>query len=140
MNNNGYGEVDENSLTYIGSISVDSGQIMIGDPCYLNEWDTNRGDEWNLQGKAGQYSYQGASATTLKNTHGTLGLARSVVCSSGFGDGIYPIYAVYDENGVVAQVIIDFMDNISLQKDEDLEDEDLEDEDLEDEDLEDGNE
>lgn len=95
-------------LGYVGHIGIDSGQAMVGDPCYLDEWKTNEGEEWDLEGKIGQYSYQGASATTIKNNMGELGGGRAVVFSTGYGDGSYPVYVSLDENNRVAKVVIDF--------------------------------
>lgn len=99
-------------LGYVGSIGIDSGQAMVGDPCYLHEWETNQDDEWNLEGKIGQYSYQGASATTIKYGMGELGGGRAVVFSTGYGDGSYPVYVSFDENNRVAKVVIDFEGDI----------------------------
>ena len=97
-----------NRLGYVGSIAVDSGQAMVGDPCYLDGWNTNEGDEWKLEGKEGEYSYQGASATTIASNMGELGFGKAVVFSTGYGDGLYPVYVSLDENNRVAKVIIDF--------------------------------
>jgi hypothetical protein len=94
-------------LTYAGSFAVDSGQAMVGDPCYLDGWDTNKNDEWELEGKVGQYSYQGASATTLANNYGGLGNS-AVVFSTGYGDGLYPVYVQMNDDGRVSKVVIDF--------------------------------
>jgi len=101
-------EIDE--LEYIGSFAVDSGQAMVGDPCYLDGWKTNEGEEWNLEGKVGQYSYQGASATTLENT-GTMELSsgKAVVFSSGYGDGLYPVWAQFNNDGRIAKIVIEFI-------------------------------
>ena len=96
-------------MTLIGHFSVDSGQAMVGDPCYLDEWDTNRNEEWNIEGKEGQYSYHGASATTIANNYGELGMATAVVFSTGYGDGLYPVYAEMNEDGRVARILIDFV-------------------------------
>lgn len=97
-------------LTHIGNIAIDSGQAMVGDPCYLDNWDTNKNDEWNLEGKIGQYSYHGASATTLtEDSAGELGMGSAVVFSTGYGDGFYPVYAEYNEDGRIAKVVIDFI-------------------------------
>ena len=98
-------------LVLAGSIAIDSGQAMVGDPCYLDDWDTNKGDEWNLEGKVGQYSYQGASATTLANNYGELGNS-AVVFSTGYGDGLYPVYVQINEDGRVSKVVIDFEGDI----------------------------
>jgi len=95
-------------LILAGSIAIDSGQAMVGDPCYLDDWDTNKGDEWNLEGKVGQYSYQGASATTLANSFGELGFATAVVFNTGYGDGLYPVYVQMNDEGRVSKIVIDF--------------------------------
>jgi hypothetical protein len=100
-----------NNLIYAGSFAVDSGQAMVGDPCYLDDWDTNKNDEWNLDGKVGQYSYQGASATTIANDFGSLG-NTAVVFSTGYGDGYYPVYVQMNSDGRVSKVVIDFEGDI----------------------------
>jgi hypothetical protein len=94
-------------LVLAGNFGVDSGQAMVGDPCYLDTWVTNEGDEWDLEGKIGQYSYQGASATTLASNYGSLGNS-AVVFSTGYGDGFYPVYVQMNDDGRVSKVVIDF--------------------------------
>jgi hypothetical protein len=94
-------------LVLAGHFAVDSGQAMVGDPCYLDDWDTNKGEDWKLEGKIGQYSYQGASATTLANNFGELGNS-AVVFNTGYGDGYYPVYVQMNEDGRVTKVVIDF--------------------------------
>ena len=96
------------NLINAGWFSVDSGQAMVGDPCYLDGWKTNEGEEWNLEGKAGSYSYQGASATTIEKSYGELGIGNAVVFSTGYGDGYYPVYVQMNEDGRVSKVVIDF--------------------------------
>jgi len=103
-------------LIYAGAFSVDSGQAMVGDPCYLDDWDTNKNDEWNLEGKVGQYSYQGASATTIAKNYGSLGF-NAVVFSTGYGDGLYPVYVQLNEDGRVSKVVIDFEGEINNEQD-----------------------
>ena len=102
-------------LIYAGAFSVDSGQAMVGDPCYLDDWDTNKNEEWNLEGKIGQYSYQGASATTIAKNYGSLGF-NAVVFSTGYGDGLYPVYVQLNEDGRVSKVFIDFEWEIDEQE------------------------
>lgn len=102
-------------LTYAGSVCVDSGQIMIGDPCYLNDWDPNTNDEWNVEGKQGEYSYFGACATTLNANVGELGTMTSVVMSSGYGDGVYPVFVKFNEDGRVSMAVIDFDNELGLE-------------------------
>lgn len=102
-------KIDTSKLELVGSFGVDSGQAMVGDPCYLDGWDTNRNDEWNLDGKIGQYSYHGASATTIEDSAGVLGGGKAVVFNTGYGDGVYPVYAEFDEDGRIARIVIEFI-------------------------------
>lgn len=97
-----------NNVVLAGYIGVDSGQIMIGDPCYLDGWDSNSNDEWDIEGKEGQYCYQGVSATTIRDTYGEIGDGRAVAMSSGYGDGQYPVYVQLDEDNRVVLAVIDF--------------------------------
>jgi hypothetical protein len=99
-------------LIEAGYFAVDSGQAMVGDPCYLDNWDTNKNDEWNLEGKENEYSYHGASATTLANSYGELGIGTAVVFNTGYGDGYYPVYVQLNSDGRVSKVVIDFEGDI----------------------------
>jgi hypothetical protein len=100
--------IDTDNLVLAGHFAVDSGQAMVGDPCYLDNWDTNKNDDWNTDGKEGQYSYHGASATTIANSYGELGNGTAVVFNTGYGDGLYPVYVVLNGDDRVSKVIIDF--------------------------------
>ena len=96
----------------VGHVGVDAGLIYIGDPCYeigsdcnskfLGTWADfcrdilqtqveDRGDTWKLSYALG-------------------GDGKAVVVSSGYGDGDYPVY-VERENGRIARVIVDFMED-----------------------------
>lgn len=99
------------NLTYIGSFAVDSGQAMVGDPCYLDSWkpwDSNVEKFDEHVNKAGEYSYLGACNATLTEGYGALG-NLGVVFSTGYGDGVYPVYAEINEDGRVAKIVIDFV-------------------------------
>lgn len=101
-------KLELDNLINAGYFGVDSGQAMVGDPCYLDQWKTNVDEEWNLEGKIGQYSYQGASATTIDKSYGELGIGSAVVFSTGYGDGYYPVFVQMNEDGRVSKVVIDF--------------------------------
>ena len=105
-------KIEIDNLIEAGRFGVDSGQALIGDPCFLDKWKTNEGEEWELDGKIGQYSYQGASATTISNTYGELGVGSAVVFSTGYGDGYYPVYVQINDEGRVCKVVIDFENEI----------------------------
>jgi hypothetical protein len=106
-------KVELNNLIEAGRFGVDSGQAMVGDPCYLDQWKTNEGEEWDLDGKIGQYSYQGASATTIEKSYGELGVGSAVVFNTGYGDGYYPVFVQLNEDGRVSKVVIDFEGDIN---------------------------
>jgi len=99
-----------NTTTLIGHFGVDSGQAMIGDPSYLNNWiDSKDFDPTD----DGEYSYNGACGRTLSSqSAGELhfkagaGAGEGVVFSTGYGDGYYPVYATYNEDGKIVKVEI----------------------------------
>jgi len=103
----------------VGRCGVDSGQIMIADPCYLI------GDDF------ADKDYKAACAITLSDDQaGSLPFAKghegkAVVASSGIGDGFYPVWAIYDEVEMFGERImkleIDFSDHIYLKNAEEEE-------------------
>jgi hypothetical protein len=100
--------IEIENLVYAGSFYVDSGQAIIGDPCYLDEYDTCVDQEWELEGKEGIYSYQGISATTLALHAGEIGNGKAVAFNTGYGDGVYPVFIKLNDEGIISKVVIDF--------------------------------
>lgn len=93
----------------IGTCAVDSGQIMIVDPCYLDEYVANDFDP-DKPASLNEFSYAGACATTLTPLGaGQIRTMTAVVASSGYGDGIYPVYATYDYEGTITKLEIEFV-------------------------------
>jgi hypothetical protein len=94
----------------IGHVAVDSGQIMIGDPCYLADW---KGHDFG-DNNPGEYSYAGACTATLSEQgYGELNFAMghpgaAVACGTRWGDGTYPVTAEFDSDGRVISLTIDF--------------------------------
>ena len=92
---------ENDSWEYIGSIGVDSGQMMLSDPCYVKDFEDSD-DVVGLMDSIkkdsdNSYSYTGAcSQSNTSQQAGVLvndiGAELGVVCSSGFGDGVYPVY------------------------------------------------
>jgi len=107
-------------LEYVGSFAVDSGQAMVGDPCYLDKWENWDNNEPfdNHKEKAGQYGYLGACGVTLQGGAGQLGNSSAVVFTTGYGDGLYPVYAEYNEDGRIAKIVIDFIGDEDEYEDE----------------------
>lgn len=89
----------------IGHIGVDSGQVMIGDPAYLEDFvnDDFTGDT----DAEVTFSYSGACTTSLDGG-GELGRALAVVSSTNYGDGLYPVYQVLGTAGIEG-LFIDFL-------------------------------
>ena len=102
----------------IGSFGVDSGQVLITDPCYLDSWKGFEFDEEAVKKmqESGEfeYSYSGACARTLldlpdkRSGAGEIYRGFGVVSSTGYGDGEYPVYAKFNNEGRVMQLKIDF--------------------------------
>ena len=90
----------------LGTFGVDSGQVLITDPCYLHDWKAEDYDEAKIKemqkNKKFEYSYNGACAKTLEeDMAGSIGLGSDgVVSSTGYGDGEYAVYAFYQEGRV----------------------------------------
>ena len=103
-------------LTYAGSFAVDSGQAIVGDPCYLDKWEPwADGTPFEHEENAGNYGYLGACGVTLKEGFGQLGSADAVAFSTGYGDGLYPVYVKLNDDGRVGMVIIDFDGDLDEQ-------------------------
>ena len=98
-------------LQYIGSFTVDSGQAMVGDPAYLDDWKPwdEKKETFDEHPKhEGEYGYLGACNATLTQGYGDLALGTGVVFTTGYGDGIYPVYAKFNEDGRITKIVIDF--------------------------------
>jgi len=121
----------------IGYCAVDSGQLMITDPAYLKYFKFDADDtDKNLNGQSNgfEYTYSGCMAATMSRklagqlvgwewnrlsdderkfsragksiVSGAFDCA-GVVSKTGFGDGVYPVYAEY-ENGWIKSVLVEF--------------------------------
>ena len=96
----------------IGGFVVDSGQAIIGDPCYLDNWKTwnSNTDKFETHPEhKGEYGYLGACNATLLTGYGDLGNGKAIVFNTGYGDGYYPVYAEIDENDQVVSITVNFV-------------------------------
>lgn len=127
----------------LGHFGVDSGQVLIADPCYLKEFKNNemtidsvytlkhpdgkiekvvgnmRNKRWaeliddinsnkikvlkkEYSDAKKDFSYNGCCAVTLSEDRGgQIGEGEDGVCAStGFGDGVYPVYANYKDGRI----------------------------------------
>lgn len=139
----------------IGEVGVDSGQLMVCDPCYIDsQWKKHEMEDTRLlkhkttgevyqyrvhfenydsillDGKSvndliaegtlieienkptGEFSYNGVCQATLsKKGSGQLNyslghVGAGVAFSSGYGDGVYPVYARKNKDGRIVEVRI----------------------------------
>ena len=95
----------------LGYAAVDSGQLLIVDPCYLSAW--KDGEAFPKRGDkdyGNHYAKACKITTEAKDQGGELlvsGIAgNGVVFASGYGDGNYPITAEYDKNGKIESIVV----------------------------------
>ena len=101
--------------TQIGQIAVDSGQIMIIDPCYIEDsFETQFDGKYEDQQKISYaMNYDGCCQATLNEKgFGSLGNKYvnqlAIACRTTYGDGVYPVYAQFNDDGQVTSLTIDF--------------------------------
>ena len=98
--------------TKIGEVAVDSGQIMIIDPCYIEQDFSNQfsGEYENDPKSEYEMNYDGCCKATLnENGYGAL-QSLAIACRTTWGDGTYPVYAEFNSDGQVTSLTIDFDD------------------------------
>ena len=73
----------------IGQVFVDSGQLMIIDPCYIpSDWDDNFDSEK-------EESYGGICRVTLADGYGEVMNGGIFATQTYRGDGCYPVYGKF---------------------------------------------
>lgn len=98
----------KNETKQIGVIGVDAGICWIGDPCYILHTEPPKaiGKSWpEFCSLFHSDDYPTAKQFNYDLGHAGLG----VVVSTGYGDGCYPVFAEFNEEGRVAKVWVDFM-------------------------------
>ena len=95
----------------IGFAAVDSGQLLVCDPCYIDgQWEK---EEFSDKPPQNNFSYNSCCKKTLsKEGAGQLNFKLGhegcgVVFSSGYGDGCYPVYAEKNKEGRIIRVTIE---------------------------------
>ena len=94
----------------LGRVDVNSGQLVIIDPCYI-DGDLAEEDIYHQASAATEYETGGQ----LNHRGGAPGLA--VAFSSGFGDGEYEVHATIRDFGVLGERVVKV--EIDLIPDED---------------------
>ena len=88
----------------IGHISVDSGSIMIVDPCYLDEWQP--GTHYEAAGNVINKSPHRGGRILVSGVGGF-----GIVSQTYDGDGMFPVYGHYDKDKLPIRITIEFTRN-----------------------------
>lgn len=91
----------------IGKIDVDSGQVMVGDPCYLSDWIDN---DFDVRTKPDpeEFSYNQACHATTSEYQAGVVAGKAIASSTMWGDGSYPVYIEYNQKNEPLRMIIEF--------------------------------
>jgi len=100
----------------IGDCAVDSGTIILVDPCYVLPDSVNKKGQLESHHGKESYTYEKFIKDSFKGNIDLLpreiiftGIAGTGVAIGGFGgDGNYPVYIKKDENGQVKEAKIKF--------------------------------
>ena len=93
-----------NKKIILGKFGVDSGQVLIIDPCYLKDW---KDGEVDFNKKKFINDYDEACKITCSKKMGGEHSKFGVVSSTGYGDGEYPVEAII-EDGRIKEIKIKF--------------------------------
>lgn len=98
----------------IGTVGIDAGLLMLGDPCYVINKELGR-MEWD-QFLDKMYANSPIGGNDLHWTvrapfpNPAAGDFRAgIVTTTGYGDGEYPVFAEITEDGRVASVTVQFI-------------------------------
>lgn len=91
--------IKENQWIKIDEIGVDSGQAGIYDLKYFQNLPKYTKDSW----------YKMNSEITLKEPNYAGVIPHGAVSSSGYGDGLYPVYIIKNKNGKITAIKINFI-------------------------------
>ena len=95
----------------VGHVSVDSGQVMIVDPCYVLDGEHDDAPKHDPKDHK-QCTYGHPCEVTISDKrYGEFfakGFGTAIASSSGYGDGNYPVYARKNDEGRVVELTIYF--------------------------------
>lgn len=99
-----------NTVRQIGEVGIDAGLCWIGDPCYILHADPMPkaiGKDWSeFCDLLDDGKYPTCKQFPYDLGHAGLG----IVVSTGDGDGVYPVFAAFNNEGRVARVWVEFID------------------------------
>lgn len=106
---------EKNNIKKLGFVGVDSGQLLITDPCYIeSEWQKTPEDiDLFSEKNRGKFSYGGCCIATTEEQGGQLNYklgqpGAGIASRTAYGDGTYPVYAILNKEGRVSKLVVDF--------------------------------
>lgn len=114
--------IGDMTYTCLGFVAVDSGQVMVADPCYIKSFVNDEfGFATETEDEPYTFSYTGACSATLNKQYGgELGNRQGVASATAYGDGVYPVYQVRDRDGIRG-LFIDFSGVVHGDEDDEQE-------------------
>ena len=97
-------------LVQIGSVDVDAGVLMIGDPCYSLPDDASHRSTIAKDWARFCEALEGASHSE------PLGRGTAIVLRTPHGDGEYPVMAELTSGGGIRRVILDLDPDVDAQE------------------------
>lgn len=86
----------------VGHVGVDSGLIFITDPCYIkNHKQLYNPEKWQ---QFCDERYAGRESNRLQPRE----MCSGIVTNTKHGDGSYPVYATFDEDGSITKIEVVF--------------------------------
>lgn len=120
---------NRNGWHKVGTVWVDSGQLMLCDPCYLDTFVMTDSNDYDFMDNASEerndFSYNGACNVTLAVNAGQL-QNGAVVTKTTYGDGTYNVYVLFRDDNPQAMTVV--MNDQIMDKHGNLVDEEEEDE------------
>lgn len=108
----------------VGHVSVDSGLVLLIDPCYLHDWKHGEFDITDGRTVAdAKNNYDECCLRVGADEVGPVFNGSAVASGTTHGDGRYPVFATF-ESGRIASLRIDFLFDENAGEEEDEEDED----------------
>ncbi len=98
-----------NTVRQIGEVGIDAGLCWVGDPCYVLHADPMPkaiGKNWSeFCDLLDDGPYPTCKQLPYDLGHAGLG----VVVSTGYGDGVYPVFVEFNNEGRIAKVWVEFI-------------------------------
>jgi len=104
-------EQENQVVVCIGHVWIETGQIMLSDPSYV-EFGAQRQERWSYV-DACDASTSELGAAIIGTDHRGDAEGLGAVCSTGDGDGIYPVFVTYDAEGRTKELCVRFERRVS---------------------------